>query len=209
MSELSKLTIRDTEHSKDKYGRHLLKVKDPHALVQAAGYLKYIYAKNKCAVHFRGQTTNHKTLSPSLFRGNETTQKTLQKKIQELKKLTDLVASRCSIFNKFDRVGYEPLLQHYGVRTTWIDLVDNIWIALWFACHKAFSSKEGRYLHFERRNALRETGGSAFIYCIECQAEPTKFLGHWRGKKRSQLTLGSLPLQFLSDPMHNMAYFFV
>ncbi|GAA2074685.1 FRG domain-containing protein [Aeromicrobium tamlense] len=33
------------------------------------------------------------------------------------------------------RAVVEPLLQHYGIRTRWLDVVDNIWIALWFACH--------------------------------------------------------------------------
>lgn len=34
----------------------------------------------------------------------------------------------------------EPLFQHYGISTTWLDVVDNIWVALWFACHRCFSN---------------------------------------------------------------------
>jgi len=48
------------------------------------------------------------------------------------------------------RAAIEPLLQHYGIRTRWLDLVDNIWIALWFACHEQKTEYEatgalGRY----------------------------------------------------------------
>lgn len=34
------------------------------------------------------------------------------------------------------RAVIEPLLQHYGVRTRWLDVVDNIWVALWFAVNR-------------------------------------------------------------------------
>lgn len=47
-------------------------------------------------------------------------------------------------------VAYEPLLQHYGIRTTWLDLVDNIWTALWFASHTAYiSGSNKQYIHYE------------------------------------------------------------
>jgi hypothetical protein len=56
------------------------------------------------------------------------------------------------IFQQIKLFSHEPLLQHYGLATTWIDLVDNIWVALWFACHKAhISGKRSQYLHFEKR----------------------------------------------------------
>ena len=31
----------------------------------------------------------------------------------------------------------ESILQHYGVKTTYLDVVDNVWVALWFALHQA------------------------------------------------------------------------
>lgn len=34
------------------------------------------------------------------------------------------------------RAVVEPLLQHYGLRTRWLDVVDNIWVALWFATNR-------------------------------------------------------------------------
>lgn len=53
------------------------------------------------------------------------------------------------------RAAIEPLLQHYGIRTRWLDLVDNIWIALWFACHtqKTEYEKTGRMGQYSRAYA--------------------------------------------------------
>ena len=45
---LSTLSIRDAEVVKeDLFGKEVLHVRDPHALIQAAGYLKFNYAKDK------------------------------------------------------------------------------------------------------------------------------------------------------------------
>ena len=40
-------------------------------------------------------------------------------------------------FTQYERIVLEPLLQHYGIKTPFIDLVDNVWVALWFALHQA------------------------------------------------------------------------
>lgn len=63
----------------------------------------------------------------------------------------------------------EPLLQHYGIKTHWIDIVDNIWVALWFALHKTSSTiADGReYIHmFE--NDDDEYG---YVLLIGCDAQ--------------------------------------
>lgn len=45
---------------------------------------------------------------------------------------------------------HEPLMQHYGFNTKWLDLVDNIWTALWFAAHEAHATGSRKnYVHFE------------------------------------------------------------
>lgn len=66
------------------------------------------------------------------------------------------------------RAAVEPLLQHYGVNTRWIDVVDNIWVALWFACHRQITS--GRFAHHQRRSVAQEKGGQggkAYIVVME------------------------------------------
>src|SRR5690349_19792505 len=49
------------------YGSELLEVRSPHALTQAAGYLKYRY-NSDFNIFFRGQTKPHKKMRPSLMR---------------------------------------------------------------------------------------------------------------------------------------------
>lgn len=48
--------------------------------------------------------------------------------------------------NRFKSEDIGPLLQHYGIRTYWLDLVDNIFTASWFA---SFNNKgEFGYIKF-------------------------------------------------------------
>lgn len=147
---------------------------DPHALIQAAGYLKHVYANDKSeAIFFRGQTRLYKGLAPSLFR-NSTNPATQGKRVNSLNKYIKNIAAKNKIFHKFDEIVHEPLLQHYGLRTTWIDLVDNIWVALWFACHNAiFTGKYGHYLHFEKRGVHNNNSPIKYAYLLLVASEIT------------------------------------
>ena len=74
----------------------------------------------------------------------------------------------------------EPILQHYGLKTRWLDVVDNVWIALWFGCYTAHSiGKYREYLHFEKR-IVRHTKPDmsfAYILLLEAAARPDNELG--------------------------------
>jgi hypothetical protein len=64
---------------------------------------------------------------------------------------------------------HEALLQHYGIRSRWLDLVDNVWVALWFACHAIHSTgHHNEYLHFRRRS-LSRPGGHGYAYILLIQ----------------------------------------
>lgn len=155
MSRFNNISIRDAEVVEDASGEFVYHVKDPHALIQAAGYIKHVYAfeKNE-AIFFRGQTQLYGGLILSLFRGC-TRGPARAKRIGLLKAKIKEIANNNSTFGKFEDIFHEPLLQHYGLRTTWIDLVDNIWIALWFACHKPRATGAGGlYMHFEQRQPI-------------------------------------------------------
>lgn len=154
-SRFEGLTLRDAEYVKDDAGVWVLHVHDPHALSQAAGYLKHIHANDsKEHIYFRGQTKLYGTLEPSLFRGSKTPA-TRGKWIGKLNSRIDAAVDKNQIFKKFSGVFYEPLLQHYGFRTTWLDLVDNIWIALWFSCNAALGTgPHNEYVHFETRKPI-------------------------------------------------------
>jgi hypothetical protein len=149
----SNVSIRNTAYASDpETGASVLEVRDHHALIMAAGYLKFRFANNEDeGIYFRGQRKLYGSLSPTLFRGIKT-QKTCDKCISHLRKVMDQYREKCGIFEKFGSWSHEALLQHYGISTTWIDLVDNVWVALWFACHRAVSSgKNDEFLHFEKR----------------------------------------------------------
>jgi hypothetical protein len=150
---LSKITIPDAEFVDDESGVQVLNIRDPHALVKAAGYLKFTHAgtDKSEAIYFRGERKLYGSLSPTLFREFQS-QKAKAKRIKTINNTIAGYRENCHIFKKFGRHAHEPLLQHYGISTTWVDLVDNLWVALWFACHNAKSSGSlGQYLHFEKR----------------------------------------------------------
>lgn len=113
-------------------------VETPHALSQIAGYAKYRLA-NDGAVYFRGQAREHGEMRPGLFR-KVATSATADSRTRQLQDYIKQQVSSNNIFiNNTPDYAYEPILQHYGLKTRWIDLVDNIWNALWFACHTARS----------------------------------------------------------------------
>jgi hypothetical protein len=166
MYSLSKLTYEFGKHVIDAdSGLEVFDAPSSHSLIQAAGYLKYIFARKLGqGVFFRGQAKLYNTLSPSLLRNvkdgpsNKRHREWLSDllaKIESEKTAMRAVAPECR----------EPLLQHYGVRTTWLDVVDNIWVALWFACHQAFTTGwPEEYLHFEKR--IPNHQGNEFAYVL-------------------------------------------
>ena len=127
---------------------NIFEICSPHVLTQLIGYAKFFF-RNDGIVLFRGQSENYNAMIPSLFRespslisiGNK--QKILKNYI---KKLIDN-----KVFMKStESIAYEALLQHYGIKTRYLDVVDNIWVALWFATHKAYTiGRASKYMHYE------------------------------------------------------------
>lgn len=172
---LKKLTVRDATYIIDPAtSEGFFHVHDPHALIQAAGYLKYKNAGSSELIYFRGHARTYPGLQPTLFRGchNHAAQSRreslLSKALIELRKLNP-------IFSTFYEESHEPLLQHYGLKTSWIDLVDNIWVALWFACHKAKTTGSvGEYMHYEKRIPTLGTDDYVYISLIAADISPTE-----------------------------------
>lgn len=150
---LSKLTHEFGKHVVDTdSGLEVFEAPTSHSLIQAAGYLKYNLAKTTGqGVFFRGQSRLYKTLSPTLLRGVKDGTPNIKRRALLDGLLASIEADE-SALRAVDPDCREPLLQHYGIRTTWLDVVDNIWIALWFACHSAHAiGWPEEYLHFEKR----------------------------------------------------------
>lgn len=173
---LSKLRIRSATYVADpSTGQFVYHVDDPHALVQAAGYLKHIHGCNGGEhILFRGESKLYGTLPPTLFRG-VSTHAGQSRRIGLLNSLLASARSANKIFKSLDPRAHEPLLQHYGLKTSWIDLVDNIWVALWFACHRAYAAGPiNEYLHFEQRTQSKDPGGFAYILLISADSKPSQ-----------------------------------
>lgn len=150
MAGFKTLSIRGAEFLTEPGGADVLHVDNPHALTQAVGYLKFT-AKPYERIYLRGQSHLHSALSPSLYRGisSEFSQ---SKQHSRLNAALKVFRESSPIFGKFPDYAHEPLLQHYGIKTTWIDVVDNVWVALWFSAFQAFSEgKNSEFIHFDRR----------------------------------------------------------
>ena len=153
--------------------RKVLQVADPNALTQIVGHAKY---RSGSTVVLRGHARLHPSLVPSLFRGTASANER-QHRMEALAGYVHTLygglcpcqaaggapscvpnwpcqgrsgAEKTGLLKGTHMVAIEPLLQHYGVKTRWIDVVDNVWVALWFGCHEL--QTKGRYGHHARRN---------------------------------------------------------
>jgi hypothetical protein len=120
-------------------GLSILELPTPQILAGFSSYLKYHFAGK---VYFRGEKCFFNSTVPSLFRdidGEITNAITNRKRAFDelVDTLPDLYTAK-----RFIKEDFRPLLQHYGIRTDWLDLVDNIFVALWFSnnCSKEIFS---------------------------------------------------------------------
>lgn len=165
---LSKLNIRGASATTTPGGQVVFPVKDTHTLIQAAGYLKHVYGKNKSElIFFRGESKIYPTLPPTAFRGI----RTKRAESSAVQRINTAISHFSRPLAATAPYAHEALLQHYGLKTTWVDLVDNIWVALWFACHQARAAGPcGEYLNFERRIPRTDATGKAYILLVGADA---------------------------------------
>ena len=122
----------------------VLEIPSPQLLAGFSSYLKYRCKRKK--VYFRGEKDFHSSTIPSLFRNINCE---IESEIKNRKKaFDDLVNTLPQLYTskRFKKEDFRPLLQHYGIRTDWIDLVDNIFVALWFSNNR--SDKAFSYIKF-------------------------------------------------------------
>jgi len=170
------------------HGWNVWTARSPQQLTQISGYLRF-KASGGLAL-FRGQANLHSDVLATAFRsrtgsvgaggvathatalrryiddvvGKDCACRKSAKKFAHSHECTEIVSSNDGALLKGTyRAAVEPLLQHYGLRTRWIDVVDNIWVALWFACHRQFTV--GRFAHHARRSVAQE-GSSAVAYVL-------------------------------------------
>jgi hypothetical protein len=173
MSILEKLS---TPRGRWDSANNVFDVDDPHTLTQAVGYLKYALRAHG-PIYARSQTGTYDSLRASLFLGVTSVSRARTRE-SEFNRFLNGVSS--AFMANTPDAAKGALLQHYGIRSPWLDLVDNAWVALWFACHRAVvTGTNQNYLHFERL----PSSSSEFVYVLLLQADNVvqSAPGHWRG----------------------------
>jgi len=89
-------------------------------------------------VYLRGQDRHFDSLRPSLFRSPNDSYPT--QRLLAAQRDFSATLAQTSARKRFQRPNLPALLQHYGVRTSWLDVVDNLYVAAWFATHSRNSN---------------------------------------------------------------------
>ena len=136
----------------------IFEIDNYHGLNQLLGHAKF-NNRNYGNVYYRGECHLHKTLIPSLYRKIKNISKAA-KKLNDLVKLIEadpLLNNEFKLKNtidsiKEDKAKVEGALQHYGIPTGFVDIVDNHWIALWMGLYKNIRIKKiEEYNYYEKR----------------------------------------------------------
>lgn len=133
----------------------IYEVSNVHALNQLVGYAKFIN-QSYGDVYYRGECKLHDSLIPSLFRGRTNTSIAAQLNTLIKKVFTDNNMKKQLKLDEADSVSsalkIEGVLQHYGIKTRFIDVVDNHWVALWMGLNQNKKYKQiYEYNHYEQR----------------------------------------------------------
>ena len=112
-----------------------LELDSPLVLARFNAEIRQAVVRNRpsASVYLRGQDRHFGSMRPSLFRSpndSYSTQCLLAAQGDYSKTL-----AKQSTAKRFQRPNLPGLLQHYGVRTSWLDVVDNLYVAAWFATH--------------------------------------------------------------------------
>ena len=162
-------------------------------LIQYIGYGKYINCKTE-KVFIRGQIDTYNfTLIPSLYRKILNTERSAEKFNQRVNQVLKL-----NSFEKFPKPVLIATLQHYGIKTPQIDIVDNLWVALWFAANEFNSTIINSTEHLVVTPSSKEFG---YIYLLATDAINTaerEGRGIYKGTNTMLIDLrSSLPSYFL------------
>jgi hypothetical protein len=141
-----------------------LRIDHPIVLARFISFVKARCANQNADVYLRGQNADFGRMLPGLYRGAQSSRER-DLRWTAYQKLLDLLLAEITL-NRFRRDNPGALLQHYGLRTPWLDVVDNIYVALWFARHAAVVTPAG--LRFRRRSK-----GQGWIYLVSTTA-PTR-----------------------------------
>ena len=117
------------ENGYDEHGRQYIHIEKPVALPVFAAFC----SGNDQEVFLRGCTQNFEKSLPSLFRDTSRNVNAHWRDYECL--LRELKASQAIKGLGWNRPNLGAVLQHYGIKTPWLDVVRNLYTAIWFATH--------------------------------------------------------------------------
>ncbi len=141
-------------------GMLCLRIDSPVVLARFAAELRQALLSDfpSAVLLCRGQTKQTPQMRPSLFR-----QENEEYEVSLLCEAQDLLVQEMQRLGlkRFGRPNVPALLQHYGIKTSWLDVVDNLFVAMWFATHCYDTADESYH--------LIETGAEGWIYFISTE----------------------------------------
>lgn len=126
-----------------------LEIRHPAGVARLIGEAKRLHGEGR--VFLRGQVDHHRKMLPSLFRNSDADpQVLLAAEAEFANRVSQEIPAR-----RFRGIELPALLQHYGFRTSWLDAVDNIFIASWFATTelRTLSNSSTEVINFTREYA--------------------------------------------------------
>ena len=140
----------------DEHDHPYIRIDEPIALSVFAAFC----SGDGQEVFFRGSTGNFGKSLPSLFRripaGHVVDRWRSYKCL-----LRELKGSEAIKGLRWGRSNLGAVLQHYGIWTPWLDVVRNLYTAVWFATHELVQKPCER--HETTENACQECGSQGFI----------------------------------------------
>jgi len=110
-------------------------INNPIIISAFAGFVKNQY--RTASIYFRGEAGNYQHVVPSLFRSGGMPLKddaVIHQRFKAYTELKKIIRQRLQDkVSRFKNEDVDNLFQHYGIKSPVIDMVDNIYIAIWFA----------------------------------------------------------------------------
>jgi hypothetical protein len=118
-----------------------LDIQSPNVLAEFVSFCKVPLRYGGMKVVFRGESQFHKRLVPSLYRRS----RSVAVRQRRFAAYRDALAALPRLLRgtRFRKDNLGAVLQHYGLKTPWVDVVDDLSIAIWFALHSARRTDRG------------------------------------------------------------------
>lgn len=164
-----------------KYGQPMFLVSDVRGVAMVSGMIRYHLGLLGSKLFFRGQTQRY-SLVPSLFR--VPSGRSVDLSVVEKKAAMSWLSSVISVISDtFDPTGNDPLLrealaQHYGLKTSWLDILDHYQTAAWFA----YDAKTPNFSH-DLDYGLNDDG-VGYIFLVATPEDESTKRCFWRDLRK-------------------------